>query len=170
MGMKGPLVLKYVVAWLLDYCHWYFHPFEKFCSWFLSYSGDESQEYDSLNPEIQYQARMQTCVVFSICWRSKQRCWDDSVRGNRCISTCKSTVGWGAEASGIWNTEQKWCPVKYWVQEKGPVETLFQVSQLKRPSAITFSPITEDRIGESAEQQIFPLYIFLLYSKQYWVR
>lgn len=79
-------------------CHWYFQPFKKFCSWFLSSNGDESQEYDSLNPEIQYEARMPTCVVFSICWQSKQQCWGDSVSGSRCISTCKSTVGWGAEA------------------------------------------------------------------------
>lgn len=104
--------------WLHDSCHWYFQPFKKFCSWFLSYNGDESQEYDSLNPEIQYEARMPTCVVFSICWQSKQQCWGDSVSGSRCISTCKSTVGWGAEARGNWNTEQKWCPLKYWVQEK----------------------------------------------------
>lgn len=50
------------------------------------------------------------------------------------------------------------------------METVFQVSQLKRPSAITISSVTEERIGESAEQQIFSLYSFLLYSKQYWVR
>lgn len=151
-------------------CHWYFQAFKKFCSWSLSYNGDESQEYDSLNPEIQYRARTQTCVVFSICWQSKQQCRGDSVSGSSCISTCKSTVGWGPEARGNWNTEHKWCPVKYWVQEKSPMETVFQVSQLKRPSAITISSVTEERIGESAEQQIFSLYSFLLYSKQYWVR
>lgn len=151
-------------------CHWYFQAFKKFCSWSLSYNGDESQEYDSLNTEIQYRARMQTCVVFSICWQSKQQCWGDSVSGSRCISTCKSTVGWGAEARGNWNTKHKWCPGKYWVQEKSPMETVFQVSQLKRPSAFTISSVTQERIGESAEQQFFSLYGFLLYSKQYWVR
>lgn len=38
------------------------------------------------------------------------------------------------------------------------METVFRVPQLKKPFAITVSPFTEKRIGESAELQIFSLY------------
>lgn len=33
-----------------------------------------------------------------------------------------------------------------------------RVPQLKRPFAVTISPVTEKRVGESAEQQIFSLF------------
>lgn len=108
-----------------------------------------------------------------------------SVSADRASSNAEAILGVGAGASAPaspqWDGEQKpvlteiqsrsgVCLVKYWVHEKSPMETVFQVPQLKRPSAITVSLVTEKRIGESAEQQIFSLYSFLLYSKQFWVR